>query len=194
MRIKETVLGNGLSRLDFEPMTFSEKNTPVGIVDMIMRDVIERKKRNEHHCGCENRMNRCCSRTPIFSEPSLSNRDFRFERPSFTSFREEREPDGIDVHVDRPLRSNFPSHFDWADAMAKYRTLERVAKDCNWECREPMRGTQDERFNSFEDECSFDFFDEDEEDDNFECGCDFFCEDDFNKRFNVSDYFCRRRF
>jgi hypothetical protein len=40
------------------------------------------------------------------------------------------------------LRENFASHHDWAMAMAKYRTLEDVAKDCDWECREPMKGAE----------------------------------------------------
>ena len=58
------------------------------------------------------------------------------------------KPHGIDIHVDRPLRENFWSHRDWADAMAKYRTLEDVAKDCDWPCKEPMKGTSVEHWGS----------------------------------------------
>ena len=37
MRIKETVLGNGLSRLEVEPMCSCERNIPTHVVDDIMR-------------------------------------------------------------------------------------------------------------------------------------------------------------
>lgn len=137
MRIKETVLGNGLSRLDVEPMCSCERNIPTHVVDDIMRDIIKRKRCGQTEPRCE---------TPRWGAP-------RWERPTVTETprwertcipqRPNREPDGIDVHVDRPLRENFCSHHDWAIAMAKYRTLEDVAKDCDWECREPMKGVQE---------------------------------------------------
>lgn len=134
MRIKETPLGRGLSRLEVEPMCSCERNLPTHVVDEIMRDIIDRKRCGCVEHRCENPWNR-----PRFTEPCCTNIP-RFTRPCVTPQRPNREPDGIDVHVDRPLRHNFRTHHDWALAMAKYRTLEDVAKDCNWECREPMKG------------------------------------------------------
>ena len=134
MRIKETPLGRGLSRLEVEPMCSCERNLPTHVVDEIMRDIIDRKRCGCVEHRCENPWNR-----PRFAEPCCTNIP-RFTRPCVTPQRPNREPDGIDVHVDRPLRHNFRTHHDWALAMAKYRTLEDVAKDCNWECREPMKG------------------------------------------------------
>ena len=137
MRIKETVLGGGLSRLEVEPMCSCERNIPTHVVDNIMRDIVNRKRHgNVNHC-CETPWNR-----PRFTEPCHTEVP-RFARPCVVPQRPNREPDGIDVHVDRPLRENFRTHHDWALAMAKYRTLEDVAKDCNWECREPMKGVQE---------------------------------------------------
>ena len=43
MRVKETNLGRGLSRLEVEPMCSSEINLPTEVVDEIMRDIINRK-------------------------------------------------------------------------------------------------------------------------------------------------------
>lgn len=171
MRVKETNLGRGLSRLEVEPMCSSEMNLPTEVVDEIMRDIISRKGRNgtreenvyvpkfsrpmstmDFHCGCENR--ECmCGRRPEMN----------------------REPDGIDVHVDRPLRENFADIVDWINAMDKYRTLEDAAKECDWECREPMKGTceceRKPRYNEnwfeeeFVDELEDDDFDEFEDED-----------------------------
>lgn len=100
-----------------------------------MRDIIKRKRNScfKPLPRCETPWNR-----PKFGEPCCTNVP-RFTRPCVTQ-RPLKEPDGIDVHVDRPLRENFCTHHDWALAMAKYRTLEDVAKDCDWECREPMKG------------------------------------------------------
>ena len=142
MRIKETVLGGGLSRLEVEPMCSCERNIPTHVVDEIMRDIIKRKRNGnvEPRC-CENPWNR-----PRFSNPCHTEVP-RFSRPCVVPQRPNREPDGIDVHVDRPLRQNFRTHHDWALAMAKYRTLEDVAKDCDWECREPMKGVQERPWN-----------------------------------------------
>lgn len=136
MRIKETPLGRGLSRLEVEPMCSCERNLPTHVVDEIMRDIIDRKR-----CGCvENRCESTWNR-PRFAKPCHTQVP-RFTRPCVPQ-RPNREPDGIDIHVDRPLRENFYSHHDWAVAMAKYRTLEDVAKDCDWECREPMKGVNE---------------------------------------------------
>lgn len=137
MRIKEINLGNGVFRLVAEPMTVCERNIPTHIVEEMIKDVIRNKKgcvRVEEPRGFEPK--RCCETRPW--ERPVHNFGCVEPRPMP---KPNREPDGIDVHVDRPLREKFYSHRSWADAMAKYRTLERVAKDCNWECREPMKGT-----------------------------------------------------
>ena len=54
-----------------------------------------------------------------------------------------REPDGFDAHIDRPLRENYRG--DWFASqkafdtdMRKYREAERAVKACNWSTREPM--------------------------------------------------------
>ena len=140
MKVKVTNIGGGLKRLELEPLCSCESFVPTHVVDNIMRDVIHRE-------------NRVAIPTPTVR---------RFERPfvpqkpcACTSTRRQienawrdtpNEPHGIDIHVDRPLRENFWSHRDWADAMAKYRTLEDVAKDCDWPCKEPMKGTSVEHW------------------------------------------------
>lgn len=58
-----------------------------------------------------------------------------------------REPDGIDAHIDRPLRENYRGWFPAAQAafeadMKKYRRAESAIKACDWECREPMGNVQ----------------------------------------------------
>ena len=116
MRVNEVNLGNGLIRLNVEPTCGCERNVPTHVVDEIMRDIIRRKNSNPCDCGCRH--------NTMFNRPTVAT---------------QREPDGIDIHVDRPLRENFCSHHSWADALAKYRTLEHVAKDCNWPCKEPMK-------------------------------------------------------
>lgn len=136
MRIKETPLGMGLSRLEVEPMCSCERNLPTHVVDDIMRDIVRRKRNGCVENRCETPWNR-----PRFAEPCCTQAP-RFTRPCVPQ-RPNREPDGIDIHVDRPLRENFYSHHDWAVAMAKYRTLEDVARDCDWECREPMKGVNE---------------------------------------------------
>lgn len=171
MRIKETPLGNGLLRLEVEPMCSCERNIPTHVVDNIMRDIVRRKRNGCVENRCETPWNR-----PRFSEPCCTN------IPKFTHLcvvpqRPNREPDGIDVHVDRPLRQNFRTHHEWALAMAKYRTLEDVAKDCDWECREPMKGVQErpwghsccQETNRFWEEDEDDWCEEwEDEDDDFE--------------------------
>ena len=115
MKIKEVLLANNLVRFEIEPTCSCERNIPTHVVDEMVRDVIRRKNDT-----------RVCGTTPMF-RPTVPTAPMR-------------EPDGIDIHVDRPLRENFRSHHAWCDAIAKYRTLEHVAKDCNWACREPMKG------------------------------------------------------
>ena len=115
MKVREVNLGGGLFRLVFEPTCGCERNMPSNVLDNIAKDVINRRNNPWGTRGMT---------APQHTMP--------------TPPRPTREPDGIDIHVDRPLRENFRSHIAWCDAMAKYRTLEHIAKDCDWECREPM--------------------------------------------------------
>ena len=131
MRVKEVNLGNGLVRLVVEPTCTCERHIPTHVVDEVMKDIVRRKK-CEHTTHTNPWGHTHCTQVPTFTRPTVT--------PN-------REPDGIDVHVDRPLRQNFRTHHDWAVAMAKYRTLEDVAKDCDWECREPMKGTNERPWN-----------------------------------------------
>lgn len=59
---------------------------------------------------------------------------------------ERREPDGIVVHVDRPLRENYaytPSgRVEFDNDMRKYRELERAAKACDWSNRGTIADTK----------------------------------------------------
>lgn len=52
----------------------------------------------------------------------------------------DREPDGVDIHVDRPRIENYYSRHEWAHDMANYRMLIDQAKKCDWPCKEPMKG------------------------------------------------------
>ena len=51
-----------------------------------------------------------------------------------------REPDGIDAHIDRPVRENYGWFEDarFQRDLAKYRKAESAIKACDWPCREPM--------------------------------------------------------
>lgn len=139
MKVNVINLGGGLKRLVVEPQCSCESNVPTTVVDRIMRDVIAR----------ENAQRECiCSRPTINTRPCVAPKapwasvNQSAKRRIEEAWRDTpNEPHGIDIHVDRPLRENFWSHRDWADAMAKYRTLEDVAKDCDWPCKEPMKGT-----------------------------------------------------
>lgn len=57
-----------------------------------------------------------------------------------------REPDGIDIHLDRPRPEMFRSYGRFADAMGKYRAIERLAHEADWPCREPMQTCAEPRF------------------------------------------------
>lgn len=133
MKIKKVNLGNGVFRLEVEPMMACEVNVPNHIVDRMVEDVIRREK------GCVP-AHTCFSRHIEEPKPWWLRECHQPINP-IPHCVPNREPDGIDVHVDRPLRENFRTHHDWAVAMAKYRTLEDVAKDCDWKCKEPMKGT-----------------------------------------------------
>lgn len=131
MIVEEVKLGNGLVRLEVKPTCSCERNIPTSVIDDVMRDIIRRKK-------CEREAEARTKR--IEAE--------RIERERMQAFGtmpcgcgvQNREPDGIDVHVDRPRKEQFCSISAWADALGKYRNLERAAKDCDWPCKEPMRG------------------------------------------------------
>jgi hypothetical protein len=146
MKVEKINLGNGLYRLDIVPTSCCEdvKNVPSWVKDKMVQDFIKREKNvcmtSTSHPNTLGNANLRCGRytTPL-------NTSLEPKRRSYAELRRlenTREPDGIDIHVDRPLKENFPSTHDWALAMAKYRTLEDVAKDCDWECREPMKGTE----------------------------------------------------
>jgi hypothetical protein len=140
MRVNETNLGGGVVRLEVVP-TFCGEFIPTHVVDAVMKDFMTRKSRNVERkveqpthckCGCDVR------RTNMpWETTNLTPR----QREELAWRDTDREPDGIDVHVDRPRQEMFRTRHSWADAMAKYRTLEDAARACDWECREPMKGT-----------------------------------------------------
>ena len=72
--------------------------------------------------------------------------DFKFGNTQSRSCdfgrRENREPDGIDAHVDRPLRQNYPSNGSFEHDMRLYREFENAVKKCDWPTREPMKGLE----------------------------------------------------
>lgn len=72
-------------------------------------------------CGCGCRCN-----TPTF-RPQPRKPEFDFTR----------EPDGVQINVDRPREEKFASRKKWAEAMANYRMLIDQAKKCDWESRIP---------------------------------------------------------
>lgn len=148
MRVKEINLGNGLSRLEVDDCF--GRTLPTHVVDEIMRDIVARKRREgtrgvQTSASCE-----CCGRSTMTSRSPFTMGSTTISRNPFMNRREDtpfrdtlREPDGIDIHVDRPRREIFCTHREWAEAMAKYRTLEDVAKDCDWPCKEPMKGFEE---------------------------------------------------
>lgn len=143
MRVKETNLGGGVVRLDVEP-TFCGERIPQHVVDQVMRDLAAMKSNRTCTCDVNRNVNRSRVFPPHLNQCNCLSDKHRQE----LAWRDtDREPDGIDVHVDRPRRENFWSRQDWAKAMAKYRTLEDVARSCDWECREPMKGVAEPRVN-----------------------------------------------
>jgi hypothetical protein len=83
---------------------------------------------------------------PTFGGFNATRNPFDFKFPHNQSVssnfgcREDREPDGIDAHVDRPLRQNYPSNGSFEHDMRLYREFERAVKKCDWPTREPMKG------------------------------------------------------
>ena len=49
----------------------------------------------------------------------------------------DREPDGVQIIVDRPRIENYDSRGKWAKDMSTYRNLIDLAKKCDWETRIP---------------------------------------------------------
>lgn len=130
MRIKDVNLGGGLYRLEAEPTCWGEdvRCVPTHVMDDIMRDVAS-KKRNGIGCDCG------CN----------SGRGVNLARPCVAP---NREPDGIDIHVDRPQRQNYggwDAEWGFQKDLRNYRKLEALAKECNWPCREPMKGAPNYR-------------------------------------------------
>lgn len=128
MRIKDVNLGGGLYRLEAEPTCYRENVhcVPTHVMDDIMRDVVS-KKRNGIGCGCD------CHRGVNLARPIVA--------PN-------READGIDIHVDRPQRQNYggwDAEWGFQKDLRNYRKLESLAKECNWPCREPMKGAPNYR-------------------------------------------------
>ena len=136
MKVKVIPMGGGLNRLVVEPQCSCELSTPSHIVDRMVADVIHREK-------CVRPQPRFSGVVPTLTPRPIMPRVCNSSRRAIeNAWRDTpNEPHGIDIHVDRPLRENFWSHHEWAKAMAKYRTLEDVAKDCDWPCKEPMKGT-----------------------------------------------------
>ena len=82
----------------------------------------EMKRPSMHKSCCTERQCKCNARE--FTAPT--------PRHDFT-----REPDGVQINVDRPRREKFASRSQWANAMSNYRMLIDQAKKCNWESRIP---------------------------------------------------------
>ena len=152
MRVNETNLGGGVVRLEVVP-TFCGEFIPTHVVDAVMKDFMARKSHNVERkveqptqckCGCDVR------RTNMpWETTNLTPR----QREELAWRDTDREPDGIDVHVDRPRKEMFRTRHSWADAMAKYRTLEDAARACDWECREPMRGVEERVHDNRQETC-----------------------------------------
>ena len=139
MKVKEVNVGGGVVRLEVVP-TFWGETIPTRVADRVMEDFIERKAKAAAPRVCSH-VNRSISAAPVSPWVTSHTRMTDKVRQELAWRDTPNEPHGIDVHVDRPLRHNFLSHKGWADAMAKYRMLEDAARACDWECREPMKGT-----------------------------------------------------
>lgn len=114
MEVKFMPLGNGVERI-VVTKSCNEQFIPQHVLKQIVDDAICQRQNEE--------------------------RRVRFDNSNYR-MQPNREPDGIDVHVDRPLRENFPNYRSWERAISNYRNLEYAAKRCDWPCREPMRGQE----------------------------------------------------
>jgi hypothetical protein len=137
MKISTENIGNGIIRFTAEPQIPSEKNTPQFAIDLMVEDAIkqesarlkapiEKPKANKPHYET----------TTTWDKPS-----YGIPEPIEKIIP---EPDGIDIHVDRPLRKEFGSFAEWHEAMLNYRELERLAHVCDWPCKEPMKGVAED--------------------------------------------------
>lgn len=118
MRIEVNEIGNGLVRIN----AVDSFNVPVSILDEAAKDIMRRRKNGDMGHTCTPRSTWGCG----CSQPTPN-----------------REPDGIDVHVDRPQRQNYAGNPYLAEKafnkdMSKYRSLEAIAKSCNWPCKENL--------------------------------------------------------
>lgn len=122
MKIQAKHIGSNVVKIQTDPV---DAFVPEEVLRTIARDAI-----NEPPCACATNHERwgCCTDMPMYDEPMMT-----------------REPDGIDAHIDRPLRHNFGSFDAWQRALRKYRNAEDAIKACDWECREPMQTQQVER-------------------------------------------------
>ena len=119
MRVKDSYLGNGLHRLDVEPMFPNETdNIPQDVIDNMMMDIIVNGAQSaaKNNCADSYAKNECAWYQNRTDEVKFSNK-----------------PDGIVVQVDRPKQEYFDTYREWSAAMDKYRTLERLADECDWE-------------------------------------------------------------
>jgi hypothetical protein len=153
MKINEVKIGNGISRFEVEPQVPSEKNVPQHIIDLMIEDIIKQKNGSAAHSyDLDSTTN--ATKAPIYSydyddEPDYGDEEEDDEWGWEAEKAPNREPDGIDIHVDRPLREKFATYGSWVDAIAKYRSLERLAHECDWPCKEPMKGvTEEPRFSA----------------------------------------------
>ena len=157
MRIKDVNLGGGLFRLEVEPTHCCENvhNVPTHVMDDIMRDVTRRVGNKQH--------NDCCNQSPRAERPWLNGMPRPMQKPM-------READGIDIHLDLPRREMYggwDAEIGYQRDLKKYRQLEQLAKECNWPCREPMKGAPQVPQTPQR------------------CGCE--CEDDFEEELTLRD-------
>lgn len=98
--------------------------------------IVEEQSKNR---DCRNRCDGFCDVCPCYDNcfGFVEQNPKRFEN---VMPRQTREPDGVDIHVDRPRRENYWSHHKWAVDMSNYRMLIDQAKKCDWPCKEPMKG------------------------------------------------------
>lgn len=81
---------------------------------------------------------------PIVSRPCKANVKKRFVVDEDEV--EKGEPDGIAVRVDRPRMSDYTDFGEFTDDLAKYKSLERAAKACDWPNRDERNIVDDDDF------------------------------------------------
>ena len=106
----------------------------------ILMDVVEEMAKESLRKECITPTCSCCNtahQVPCREERPASLAS-KFVYPSQPT--SSREPDGVDIHVDRPRQENYWSRQQWAKDMANYRCLIDQAKKCDWPSKEPMKG------------------------------------------------------